>query len=288
MNSFDKSSLKDQDYIDLNTAIRHAGPRVRYWYSAPNFFGPVNVGRIIEQTKATSDFDSLKGEYDWLTEYDSKSQRIHVSKRGGWKSLLGFRDIEFRIYNPENFLPSINVLGRTADLVQIEALNFGNIFKGKIDFEDGSAFFNEEDQDIAHRLGFMYAPGKVLETDPLSPSSPSTNQGRVEKDGEVKLYCDNTACREEIRNPVLVVDECTKGVYHSNICFMKDIRLKCYLSEENPDLEFTPSPKEISLENAVEMFANNKLQQSPGFKEAFPKFRHLKPWPEGATVTLLQ
>ena len=288
MKSFDKTSLTDQDYVDLNESMKNAGPRVKLWYSAPNFFGPIAKKGIIEQTGATSDFESLKEKYDWMKEDEYNSREIQVSSRNSLKTLIGFRDLEIAVYNPKNLLPNIKIFGRTADLIQMDALNFGNIYQGRIDFETGTAFFNEEDQDVAHKIGLMYAPGKVLETDALSPSSPSTNKGRIDQGDQIKIYCDNAACKREIRNPILVIDEETGGAYHNHTCFSKDVRLKVYLAKENEDLELKPSPKEISLEAAINMFENNELQQSPSFEEKFPEFRSLNPWPEAAVVLPLR
>lgn len=282
---FDKSQLAQTDYSDLYEAVKRTGPKIRFWYSLPNaFLSFINQDSIADRTGATSDYDKLKEGRDWFTpdEYNTLKTRIGVNSLsngllGRLGNLIGLKNIDICVHNPQYALPSLDLGKRTAELVQIDALGFGNIYEGRINFERGIAVISEEDQDLAHRLGLMFTPAGILETDALTPSSPDMHKKGLWGE-KIVLYCDNRACRKVIRNPVLVVDDRTGGAYHSHICYEKDIGVKRYLGIEGC------KPREVSLDEANCMMNDGKLQQSPNFKSQDPKLRSIDSGLEAAVL----
>lgn len=123
---------------------------------------------------------------------------------------------------------------------------------------------NEEDQDIAHRLDLIYTPTGIMEIDSLSTSDFELHKDklRIDDSGNSILYCDNCACQKRVRNPVLVVDKQTGGLYHSETCFRKDMIVKAYLAEEREDLNIQPILVRVSLEDVLKMYEKGELQQS--------------------------
>jgi len=289
---FDKSRLNETDYHELNSAISRAAPKVRFWYSLSNAWQfAINQNAIAEQTRATSDYDKLHKEHD-LHEDEYNSKRIHLTnirnKKFHLSKLLGLKDTDICAYNPQNPIPEIKVGRRTAQLIQIDGLGWGNTYNARINFEKGTAFLNEDDQDIAHRLGLIYTPTGIIEVDALKPSDfeMHRNKTKTNDTGNMVLYCDNRSCQKRVRNPILVIDEQTGGLYHSDTCFWKDMSVKAYLSQEREDLTIEPIPKRIQLEEAVAMYERGELQQSPEPRTT-EKFRSLNPWPEVALLSLL-
>lgn len=278
---FDVSEFSEDDLNDLNEAIKRTGPKVRYWYKLDNFhYWFFNEQKLVEQTKAISDYNKLSKEYEFMTKDEYNFISFHLSderKRSkGWRGFVGFKDLEFCVYNPENPLIYLGVENKKAELIQVDSLGLGNTYEGRINFEKGYAVLEERDQDLAHKLGLMFSPAGILESDSLSPSDTEIhkNKNRLENN----IYCDNRCCQKKIRNPLLVVDDKTGGVYHSPVCYHKDIKIKKYLGVEGC------SPREIYLSEAKEMLRNGSLQQSQNYKGDFVKLRNLDPWPEAAIV----
>lgn len=274
---FNARKLTAKDYHELSEAISRAAPKIRFWYKLPNSWHfAVNQNAIAEQAGATSDYDKLHDEYCFMTQDKYNTRRIHLSvleNRSKLGKLLGLRDIEICVYNPKNPLSNVNVRRKNAQLVQIDGLGLGNTYDAQIDFEKGIAFLNEDDQDIAHRLGLMYTPTGIMEVDSLTCSDIDMHKSKEKTDGSGKhvLYCDNRACQKRIRNPVLVVDAQTGGLYHSETCFEKDMGVKAYLAQDIRDLEIKLVPMKISLEDALNMYETGDLQQSlnPKFTKNF-------------------
>lgn len=287
---FDRNKLIDKDYEELNSAISRAAPKVRFWYYLSNAwqFG-VNQNSIVEQTSAISDYDKLHEEHSFMSEKGHNSRRIHLvnvrNERFHWGKLLGLKGIDICVYNPKNPVPNVRAGRRTAQLTQIDGLGWGNTYDARIDFEKGIAFLNEDDQDVAHRLGLIYTPTGIMEIDALTPSNFEMHRDKTRTDdaGNVILYCDNRSCQRGVRNPILFVDEQTGGLYHSDTCFWKDMGVKAYLSQEKEDLTVEPVPKRIGLEEAITMYERGELQQSPNPRTT-EKLRSLNQWPEAAVL----
>ena len=277
---FDIKKLSQNDLNEINEAVKRTGERIRFWYKLNNalpFF--INEEEIIEQTIAVSDYDKLHHKYESMTrEYDSDSESFHLSnikeRAKGWRGLLGFKNLELCVHNPENPLIYLEMKTKKAKLIQIDGLSYCNTFEGRVNFEKGFAVINEEDQDLAHKLGLIFSPAGILEVDCLSPSEPEMHKNKSEE----IIYCDNRGCKKEIRNPILVVDDKTGGIYHSEICYLKDIGIKRYLGIEGC------FPREVSLSKAKEMLKDGFLQQSPNFKLSQVKLRSLEEWPEAVIV----
>jgi len=290
MEQFDMKSLTAQDYQDLNGAISRAAPKVRFWYELPNAWQfAINQNGIIGQTGATSDYNKLHEEHEFMSQDEYNSKRIHlaVSRNGKFHlgKLLGLKNVEICVYNPQNPIPEVRVGRRNARLVQIDGLGWGNTYDARIGFERRIAFLNEEDQDIAHKLGLIYTPTGIMEVDSLSCSDFEMhgNKPKIDDSGNAILYCDNRACQKRVRNPVLVIDRQTGGLYHSETCFGKDMGVKKYLAKEKEGLEIKPAPVRVTLEDAIKMYEGGELQQStnPRFTE---RFRSLNQWPEAAVL----
>jgi hypothetical protein len=181
------------------------------------------------------------------------------------------------VYNPRKLTTGLSIGRKTAKLVQIDALSFGNTYEGRISFEGNYAVLNEEDQNTAHRIGLMFTPAGVLEVTCFKSSDPEMNRDKPRESG-LEIYCDNRACQKEIKNPRLVIDQRTGGAYHSPVCYEKDIRLKSYLGVRGC------SPKEVSMDQARDMLREGLLQQSPNFGGDSPNLRALELWPEAAVV----
>ncbi len=287
---FDRDKLTAQDYQDLNKAISKASPYVRFWYSLPNAWQfSINKNSIVEQTGAITDYDKLHEENRFMEKNEYNSRKIHLAARRDGRfnlgKLIGLKEIDICVYNPQNPVPEVKIGRRLAQLVQIDGFSWGNTRESRINFEKGFAIFNEEDQDIAHRLGLIYSPSGVLEIDSLTCSDFEMHKNKPKRDdsGNTMLYCDNRACKRRVRNPVLVVDKKSGGLYHSEICFWKDMRVKKYLSQERKDLEIDPVSQRIELEEALRMYDRNELQQSPEPKSK-DKLRSLEFWPEAAII----
>lgn len=129
MTMFSKEKLTSQDYQDLNLAISRAAPIVRFWYVLPNSWQfVINKDAIVEQTKATSDYDKLHEEHSFMhqDEYNSRTIRLTISsnRRFHLSNLLGLKDNEICVYNPKNPIPEVSVGRRTAHLVQIDGLGW--------------------------------------------------------------------------------------------------------------------------------------------------------------------
>ncbi|MBU4070223.1 MAG: hypothetical protein KJ646_04540 [Nanoarchaeota archaeon] len=266
-------------------AAKRVAPKIRFWYGSSNIFSSIiNKESIIKQTGAMSDYEKLKeGREDWLTQNKYNSEKIFFSKiyaKSKLKKLFGLKDLEICVYNPENPLPNIKIGRQIGNLIQIDALGWGNTYEGRINFEKGYAIIREEEQDLAHRLGLMFTPAGMLEIESLSPSNPEMHKNKKKIDNKNKpiIYCDNPACQTQIRNPFLMIDENTGGAYHSNICYYKDIGIKNYLGVKKC------TPKEVTLEEAIELYENGKLQQSPNTIKEDLKLRNIEPWPEGAML----
>tara|TARA_Y100000034_G_scaffold130551_2_gene189272 strand:- start:54 stop:935 length:882 start_codon:yes stop_codon:yes gene_type:complete len=290
METFDVTKLTLENYQNLNGAISRAAPKVRFWYNLPNALQfTINQDAVAEQTGAISDYDKLHEKHNFMSQHEYNSRRTHLtaSRKGGFHigKLLGFRDVDICVYNPQNPLPEVKVGRKTAPLVQIDGLGWGNTYDARIDLESGIAFLNEDDQDIAHRVGLIYTPKGIIEIDSLTPSNFEMHKDkpRTNDSGNSILYCDNRACQKEVRNPILVIDEQTGGLYHSETCFGKDMGVKAYLSQEREDLDIKPVSIRISLEDALEMYQGGELQQSVNPKTK-DKLRSLNLWPEAAAI----
>ncbi len=288
MQSFDKSKLAPKDFQDLNEAISRAAPMTRFWYNIPGAWKfMINQERIAEETGAVSDFKKLREGHDFMEEkyYNSRTTHISASDYAGpvLGRLVGLKNNDICVYNPRNSLPEIKVGRKSAQLVQIDGLGWGNTYEARVDFERGTADLNEDDQDIAHNLGFIYTPSGVLDVDCLSSSDFESHKGkkRTDESGELILYCDNLGCGKRIRNPVLFVDKQTGGMYHSETCFWKDMNTKLYLSQEVEGLNIEPIPVRIELAEAFDMYRNGELQQSENPRNTY-KMRNIKLWPEAA------
>lgn len=286
----DTKKFTSQDYQDLNGAISRAAPKVRFWYVLPNSWQfAINQNTVAEQTGATSDYDKLHEKHSFMSQGEYNSRRIHLatSGNGGFHlgRLVGLRDTEICVYNPQNPIPEVRVGRRNAHLVQIDGLGWDNTYDARIGFERGVAFLNEEDQDIAHKLGLIYTPTGTMEIDSLSSSDFELHKDKPKTDesGNHILYCDNRACQKKVRNPVLVVDRQTGGLYHSETCFGKDMGVKAYLAQEREDMKLQPVPVRVSLEDALTMYERGELQQSlnPRNKN---KLRSVEMWPEAAVL----
>ncbi len=289
------TKLTLQDYEDLNQAISRAAPKVRFWYVLQNYWPfAINQDAIVEQTEATSDYDKWHNENSFMFQDEYNSTRIHLSpcrnKRFHLGKLLGLRDIIICVYNPKKPLLEIRVGRRVARLIQIDGLDggLGNTFGARVDFEKGIAFLNEEDQDIAHRLGLIYTPAEIMNVvgDPMpSDFEMHKDKSKIDEFGNSILYCDNRACQKRVRNPILVIDRQTGGLYHSETCFWKDMYVKAYLAQER-GLNIQPVPERISLRDALIMYEKGELQQSPNPKIR-DKWRSLKPLEAGVLFSLL-
>lgn len=300
------SKLTLQDYKDLNDAISRAASSVRFWYHLPNTFfvgdpdhisysNPkhfhfVNLEKIAKETGATSDYDGFSDRIKEILKEDKYNKRkITISgrsKRGfKFRKLLGFKDVDIQVFNPTNPLPSISVGRRKAELIQIDGLSSGNTYDARVSFEEGYACFNEEDQDLAHRLGLIYFPTGIMEVDALTPSDFKLHKDKpkIDENGNTIVYCDNRACRRRVRNPILVVDRQTGGLYHSEICFWKDMGVKRYLAQERKDITIEPNPERVTLEETLDMYEKGRLQQA-SIPKTTEKFRGLEPWPEAAII----
>ncbi len=279
--NFDVDTLNKEGLILLNEAIKRTAPKVRFWYHLPSTrFLAIDRQEIIEQTKATSDFDKLQKKHSFITQDEYNSRRFHSSPVRSERSLrnfLGFKDWELCVHNPQEPTIALSVGRKKAKLIQIDGITFRNTYEGRINFEGGYAVINESDQDIAHGLGLMFTPAGILEVDALTTSDPEMNRNKTRQNG-LELYCDNRACQKQIRNPVLVVDDRIGGTYHSLVCYEKDIGIKRYLGVEGY------SPREVPLSEAQEMLRKGLLQQSPDFKGNTLDIRSLKPWPEAAII----
>jgi len=305
--NFDKSKLTEQDYVDLNGAISRAAPRVRFWYNLPNTFmleGRYNIDkgecsklhfikldRIAEETGATCDYDKLHKDHSFMREDRYSTKKIGISDAfpRGFRlgKLFGFKDVDICAYNPSNPLPNVSVGKRKAELVQIDGLGWGNTYDARVNFERGTACFNQEDQDIAHRLGLEYFPTGIMKIDSLKPSDSSLHSKKPgQKEGKPIIYCDNPCCGGELKSPEVVVEEITGGVYHSSTCFWKDVGTKRYLAREREDIDLSNvEPVKVSLEHALFMYSNGELQQSrDGRKVDSKDFRKVEMWPEAAVL----
>lgn len=264
----DTLKFTSQDYQDLNEAISRAAPKVRFWYVLPNSWRfLINQNAVAEQTGASSDYEKLHKEHSFMFQDEYNSRRIHLAtsrNRFHLGKLVGLKDTEICVYNPQNPIPEVRIGRRNAHLVQIDGLGWGNTYDARVNFEKGVAFLNEEDQDIAHRLGLIYTPTGIMEIDSLSPSDFELHKDKPKTDdsGNPILYCDNRACQKQVRNPILVVDKQTGGLYHSETCFGKDMGVKAYLAQEREDITLKPVPERISLEDALTMYERGELQQS--------------------------
>lgn len=286
MDNFDLTKLTSEDYSNLGDAVSRAAPRVRIWYALPPVIpSKIDQERIIQETEATSDYDKFPNER-MSPEYDSK--KIHFSNQRtegvGWKKILGFRKLDICVYNPKKIISKLNLGKNLAQIVQIDGNGWGNQYVARVDFESGLAFLNEEDQDIAHKLGLIYTPSNILDVDSLSCSTFELHRdkAKIDEKGETILYCDNPACQKRIRNPTLVVEEQTGGLYHSPTCFRKDLSVKAYLINEKHG-ETKLSYRKISLEEAIKMYQEGNLQQSENPKNT-DKFRNIETWPEAAIL----
>lgn len=278
---FDVNRLGEEDLNNLNEAIKGISSKVRFWYKLDNFHVFfINERKIVEQTRAVSDYDKLHKEYESMTKEEYNSRSFHLSNKRkrnkGLRGWFGFKDLEFCIHNPENPLVYLDIGNKKAELIQIDGMGIGNTYEGRINFVEGYAILDERDQNLAHKLGLMFSPAGILEKDSLSSSDSEMhkNKSRLENN----IYCDNRCCQKEIKNPLLVVDNKTGGVYHSPVCYAKDIYIKKYLGVEGC------FPREISLSEAKEMLRNGLLQQSPNYKVNSIKLRSLDSWPEAAIV----
>lgn len=287
---FDTKELTFHDYHVLSGAISRAAPKVRFWYTLSKTWPfAINQSAIAEQTGAISDYDKLHEENTFIFQNEYNSRRIHLATsrdRGFYLGkLFGLNDMEICVYNPQNPIPEVKVGRRNASLIQIDGLGWGNTYDARIDFEKGLAFLNEEDQDIAQRLGLIYTPTGIMEIDSLSCSDFETHKDKPRKDesGDVILYCDNCACQKRVINPILVIDRQTGGLYHSETCFRKDIGVKAYLLKEREDSEFKPVPMRVTLEDALRMYGSGELQQSTNPKN-IERYRSLNQWPEAAVL----
>lgn len=294
--------ITQENLSELDGAIRRAAPRVRYWYARPNSFFIrasedyidhnhldihfLNLKKAIKETGAVSDFEKLKDEHPFIEErYNSQNHHVSLPYRFMWKNLLGLKDIEICIYNPTN--PSLTLPGiEDAKLVQIDGLGWGNTYDARVNLGSGDAIFNEEDQNIAHRLGLQYTPTGILEIDSCSASSSELHKDEPEFDEEGKLilYCDNPSCGKRVRNPQVALEGVTGGLYHSRICYNKDVPTKAYLMRD-AEKEFEPQPRMITLEEATEMYHKGELQQSRhNSKKERTELRSVEPWPEAAVL----
>jgi hypothetical protein len=278
---FDVNTLSENDLNLLNEAIQRTAPKVRFWYNLPSTHSlAIKEQEIIEQTRATSDLEKLHKEHPSMVRDKLNLRKFHsshVRSQKKLRSLLGFRDWELCVYNPQKPLTALSIGRKKAELIQIDGIGIGNTYIGRILFEQDYAVINEADQDIAHSLGLMFTPSGTLERDCLTASDPEMNQSKVRPTG-LELYCDNSDCQKEVRNPCLIVDDKTGGLYHSLVCYDKDIRIKRYLGIEGC------SPRKVSLDEAREMFRTGLLQQSPNYHGNSSKLRSLGFWPEAAIV----
>ncbi len=110
----------------------------------------------------------------------------------------------------------------------------------------------------------MYAPSGMIEAFALTPSDPNLHKAKPRTDShrETILYCDNGACQQRVRNPVLVVDEQTGGLYHNDFCFQRDMGEKRSVAREKYDITINPTPRNVTLETAMRMYQQGELQQS--------------------------
>ena len=283
METFDRSKLNFQDYQDLNAAVSRAAPKVGAWYLIKNVFlglfpRELPLRDATNLTEPVSDYGKHHKELDSLIkdEYNARIafQRMNLARKTNWiGKLAGNRDVEICFYNPRIIVPELSFFCGTANLVEITGWGWGNTYDASVNFEYGTSFLNEEDQDIAHRLGFMYTPTGILECNSLKASDFELHKEKlkVDESGNEILYCDNLCCQKRVRNPILVIDKKTGGLYHSKTCFEKDMRIKAYLYLEKGNHDFNPFPSRISLENALDMYKMGELQQSlnPKTKEAF-------------------
>ena len=280
--NFNINRLTSNDLHEFNEVIGRTAPKVRFWYLLQSTrTSSINEQAIIEQTKAVSDFDKLYAKYKFMHKDEYTTKRFLLSeatpKRRTLNRLIGFKNLELCLYNPSNPLAYISIGKKKAELIQIDGIGFGNTYEGRINFDRSYAVIKEEDQDLAHKFGLMFTPSGILEIDSLTPSDPEMNRGKSTLK-DLVLYCDNRACQKEIRNPFLVVDDKTGGVYHSHICYLKDIKIKIYLGVDGC------FPREVTLCEAQNMFRKELLQQSLNYKNDSPKLRSLEPWPEAAIV----
>ncbi len=266
----DRIKLTLQDYKELNKAISRAAPKIRFRYILKNAYkSMINPDLIIEQTGATSDYDKFHNKYSSITKDKYNSRRIHLvtskKKRFNLGKIFGLKNFEICVYNPQNPIPNVKVGRKNAHLVQIDGLGWGNTYDARIDLEKKLAFLNEEDQNIAHKLGFIYTPTGILEINTVYPSDSELHKDKpkIDEAGDLILYCDFPGCQKRVKNPILIVDRQTGGLYHSEICFWKDMGIKAHLIHDRKDINYQPVPEKVSLETALKMYERGELQQSP-------------------------
>ena len=314
--SFDKSKLTGQDYRDLYEAVKKTGPKINAWYFIPKTrLFSINQEDVAKQTLAVSDYEKECEQNPNPYKNESNVKKVHLSEtRETRNKIFGRRDIDICVHNPGILPLTINIGKKQAELLQIDGIGFGNTYEGRVVFDRGIAILEEQDQGLAHKLGFEYTPAHILEISSLEPSDINLHKDkkRTDKFGDTILYCDNPACKKQIKNPVLVIDKLTGGIYHSDICYWKDIEIKKYLigKQKGQDLEsqvqkignegiiFNPDeiqrkiasietqmvPIKVNFNEVLRLYKEGELQQSLNNKKKFKIWGKINVWPDAAIL----
>ena len=280
----DCSSLTACDYDALYDAVSRASMKLRCVYELPHSFGFINTKKIIEQTIAQSDFERLVKRFSFLQadQYNTRKISTHNPSHFHLGKLIGLDNYLIRVYNPEKIFSELPIGFRKAPLIAIEGLSLGNIYESGLNFKSKNAFLKEADQDLAHRLEFIFTPSGISEIDAPRPSDFKMHATKEKSEnGNTILYCDNRACQKRVRNPLLFIDDETGGLYHSETCYWKDMRIKYYLADEQ-NITLTTIPRRVPFHEALSLYFHNRLQQSatPQIKTVY---RGLSEW-EAAVI----
>ncbi|MBI5003113.1 hypothetical protein HZC31_07035 [Candidatus Woesearchaeota archaeon] len=244
---FDQTKLQSEDYVALFEAVKRAAYKdnVEYGYIISN---------VILSTRCIESIVAQIGTRGKVT--------INREPSSGLLGKLGLEDIYATVDNPVTIVPEVMIGSRKIHPSQIVGYGPGNQYDALVDFEHGDAMFKEEDQDLAHRLGFVYTPKGMIDMFSLKGSSQETHRTKkqIDETGNPLLYCDNLTCQRLIRNPILVMDSKTGGIYHSEICEARDAQAK----HASGVKEF--SPAYILIEEVRALYREGRVQQAPGFQ----------------------
>lgn len=263
----DPHSLASKDLEALREAVSGISDKFSVYYAFPPVRKSViHLEDVFDQVGAHSDIeaDSWLKSNRFFRERDAERGRIFPDSDAlfSFSRLFGYISFFVSTNNPEKILPEVLVGHKAGVLSSIRGFNFGNVDQAYVSFKDGIAALNYEDQDLAHRLNFLFSPSDSLEMFSLKPSNSLTHsrKPRYDSSGDLLLYCDNPCCEKPVFNPTLVLESVTGSLYHNEICMRKDIPLKVFSGDcaVSGDLNFSRIP----IGEARALYGAGKLQQS--------------------------
>lgn len=249
--AFDQTKLTPEDYNALFEAVKRGAWRdFEYGFEIPkNMF------------RTRYDVDFIAAQLTPATRESLEIVRRMIDERVTESPLE--ECVMIALKNPTVMIPMLRINENEVYVTGMHGYGPGNQYDCFVDFKEGEASLCEEDQDLAHKLGLIYTPKGMTAMFSLEASTSETHREKQQRDENSQpiLYCDNMACQRTIRNPVLVVDESTGGVYHSmGICHVRDAMAK----GDRGVNKF--SPAYVSIEVARKFYEQGKLQQAPGFQ----------------------